>query len=429
MKLYSIALPGDLTRVTALRFRKTVSEAAGNYVDLISGRLDHAFGEAVLSLAETAPDTPATRAWAHTIACLTQPVVREQPVPGSALLGHIEADRPDADRLFELLCWEGVGAACHTGLSAGVELPSAPPRLLSVGVEGAFFVGDRWPTSGRWKLSAAGGISLAGPDFVATSSSDSLFWKSNLRVAGVGIDAFIPLSTPALVNRDFQEFPIVRSSTYAGAWAPVLRCAADAIGEYSQPAAACVREFVRCVVPLVGGEDVIGSASREQALGLVFLPGADRPDQLTECLLHEAMHQYLFRIEDCGDLFAADTDVSESYYSPWRTDPRPLRMTLHGAFVFAAIADLYRWEAAPQTLQLDRRECIRRSYHRARQVRQALDTVLRNARLTRFGQVVVETIEHDLADIFDTAEPASDDRAAVDAVLIEHSQRHVTYAR
>ena len=222
---------------------------------------------------------------------------------------------------------------------------------------------------------------------------------------------------------------MVRSGAYADAWAPVLRLAADAISEYSQRAAACVREFVRCVVPLVGGEDVIGSASREQALGLVFLPGSDRPDQMTECLLHETMHQYLFRIEECGDLFTADTDVSESYYSPWRTDPRPLRMTLHGAFVFAAVADLYLWEAAPQVFRLDRRECIRRSYHRARQVRQALDTILRNARLTRFGQVVVETVEHDLAAIFDTADPSGDDRAAVDAMLTEHSQRYVAYAR
>ncbi|MBZ9864234.1 hypothetical protein LB515_02485 [Mesorhizobium sp. CA15] len=428
MKLYSIARPTDLARVTALRFRKSISEAVDSYADLISRRLDRAFSEAVQGLAETAPDTPATRAWMHTIRYLAQPGVREQPVPDAFSLGHLEADGPDPGRLFELLCWEGVGATFHIGASCDVELPSAPPRLLSVGVEGAFVVGEPWPTSGRWKLTAAADISLIGPDFVGASSSD-LFWKPNVRVAGVGIDACVPLNTAALINRDFQEFPMVRSWGYSVTWAPVLKRAADAISDYSPPAAECVKEFVRCAVPLVAGKEVIGSASREQALGLVFLPATSRPDQLTECLLHEAMHQYLFRIEECGPLFTIDNDVSEKYYSPWRTDARPLRMTLHGAFVFAAVADLYLWKDAPQIFQLDRRECIRRAYHRAKQVRQALATVLGNASLTRFGQIVVEAIEYDLGAILDAAVPSNADRLAVDAELTEHSERYVAYSR
>jgi hypothetical protein len=104
-------------------------------------------------------------------------------------------------------------------------------------------------------------------------------------------------------------------------------------------------------------------------------------------------------------------------------------MTLHGAFVFAAVADLYQWEAAPEVFRLDRRECIRRTYHRATQVRQALDTVRRNARLTRFGQVIIETVEHDLASILERADPDWDDRMAVDAMVMQHSDRHAAYAR
>ncbi|ESY55570.1 hypothetical protein X744_19225 [Mesorhizobium sp. LNJC372A00] len=407
-----------------------MSEAADSYADLISPRLDRAFSEAIQGLAETAPDTPATRAWVHTIRYLTQPGAREQPVPDAFSLGHVEADGPDSGRLFELLCWEGVGA-CQLAASWDVELPSAPPSLFSIGVEGAFVVGDPWPTSGRWRLSSGQDTSLIGPDFVGTSTSD-LFWKPNVRVAGLGIDAFVPLNSMALMNRDFQEFPMVRSRGYSVTWAPVLKRAAEAIGDYSPLAAESVKEFVRCVVPLVGGNEVIGSASREQALGLVFLPASSRPDQLTECLLHEAMHQYLFRIEECGALFTNDTDdtdVNDRYYSPWRTDARPLRMTLHGAFVFAAVADLYLWENAPQIFQLDRSECIRRAYHRAKQVQQALGTVLSNATLTGFGKIVVEAIAYDLAAVFDAAVPSNADRAEVEAELTEHRERYVAYSR
>lgn len=429
MKLYSIAAPSDLVRATDCRFRKILSEVAEDYADLISGRLDRAFSEGVMSLPERMPDTPASRAWIQTIASLMQSGFREEPVPSSALVAHLEADSPDVDRLLELLCWEGLGATRNPGLIASTGLPSAPPRVLSIGIDGSFFIGGRWPTSGAWKLCSAENVTLTGPDFAATAFSFDPLWKPNVRVLSTGIDAVIPLNTPALINRDFQDFPMIRSDAYAAAWAPVLRRAADAIGDYSTLAAGFVRHFVRCVVPLVGGEDMYGSASREQALGLVFLPGTDRLDLMTECLLHETMHQYLFRIEECADLFTVDTDVSERYYSPWRSDPRPLRMTLHGAFVFAAVADLYQWEAAPEVFRLDRRECIQRSYHRARQVRRALDTVIGNARLTNFGQIIVETLEHDIATILNKAELTKTDQSAMDAMLTAHSERYASYAR
>lgn len=428
MKLYSIALPSDLKRATTYKLRERISKVARNYADLISGRLDRAYSEAVVRAADSSPDTPAVRAWLHTIARLTQEVTHEQSVPHADLLPQFNADSPDVGRLFELVCWEGVGAACARRSGAFFDLPGAPPQLLSVNLEGAFEVGEVWPTSGTWSLTATEEVCLTGPAFTATSSSASL-WKANIQVAGKGIDAFIPLSTPALTNRDFQEFPMIRSWAYAKAWSPVLQLAGDAIDEYSKAAAACVRELVHCVVPLVGTEEVVGSASREQALGLVFLPGTDRQDQVTECLLHEAMHQYLFRLEECGDLFTSDNDTSESYYSPWRNDPRPLRMTLHGAFVFSAVSDLYQSASAPEILHIERRECLRRSYHRARQVRQALGTVVRHAKLTAFGQIVVDAVEQDLARILDAVEPAKADRALVDSIVSEHSERYVQYAR
>jgi hypothetical protein len=104
-------------------------------------------------------------------------------------------------------------------------------------------------------------------------------------------------------------------------------------------------------------------------------------------------------------------------------------MTLHGAFVFVAVADLYLWEDVPAVFRTDSGECVRRAYHRAKQVRLALDIVLRNARLTRFGTAVIDAIEHDVASVFGRTETTAKDCATINALVTAHSERYAAYAR
>lgn len=430
MRLYTIAHPNDLLQATERRLRQRLLEAGKQYFDLSAARIDQTFKDAVMSAVAAAPDRPPIRAWLHTISQLSHLHASRQLVPYSSLLGHLSADGPSVGRLFELLGWEALGAAFNRCGNASFELPAAPPCILPMGEFGAFSVGEQWPIDGRWSMSIIDGVArLTGPSFAASSLAPEPAWTSNIHLASAGIDATIPLANPSLMNRDFQEFPMVRSRRYATAWAPTVMRAVEAIQNYSPFAVACTRAFVTSIVPLVGGDDSIGSASREDALGLIFLPASNAFDEVTECLLHETMHQYLFRIEECGALFSVDTDTSERYYSPWRSDPRSLRMTLHGAFVFVAVADFYLWDDAPMVFEIDRRECLRRAYHRAKQVRIALDVVRRHARLTRFGSVVIDAVEQDAVSIFDRSAPSHDDCASVDAMLMAHSRQYASYSR
>lgn len=431
MKLYSIALLSDLIQATSIRFRQRLAVALNQYADLSASEIDRSFYDALARATEIAADTPSMRAWTHTIASLAASHAKQRPVPYSSLVGYLHTDGPTAGRIFELLGWEGLGAAaCGAQDGTSFELPSAPPSVFPIGACGAFKVGEYWPTSGTWTLAKTGGAtSLKGPEFAATSSASDCAWISNIRITGTGIDVFIPLSNPALINRDFQEFPMVRSRPYAVAWASVVQRAAKVISRYSEFAAACTETLVRCVVPLAGGNDAVGSASLEEVLGLIFLPTSNDLDQITECLLHEAMHQYLFRIEECGELFTANTNTADQFYSPWRSDPRSLRMTLHGAFVFVAVADLYLWENTPALFEMDHRECLRRAYYRAKQVHLALEIVRRNAGLTRFGKTVFDAIEHDAASVFDRTRPTNAECAAIEALLNEHRRCHAAYVR
>ena len=161
--------------------------------------------------------------------------------------------------------------------------------------------------------------------------------------------------------------------------------------------------------------DVAGDFSRR---------ATDQFDQLVECLLHEAMHQLLHRIEECGTLFEHGTD-EERYYSPWRSDPRPLRMVLHGAFVFTAGADLYA-KSKPENLQLNMNAHIDRAYLRSQQAVAALKTVKKYAHLTRFGQVIVEATEQ-MLNALTLDLPVSSQRYAIDDTLSQHRHDYAHY--
>jgi HEXXH motif-containing protein len=182
-------------------------------------------------------------------------------------------------------------------------------------------------------------------------------------------------------------------------------------------------------LPLVCGDDAIGSGSREELLGLVYLPASDSLSNLAECLLHEAMHQFLFRLEECRSLFLDGTPSDDRFYSPWRSDARPIRMVLHGAFVFTAIADLYLWQGAPERLSVEAHDCQQRAYQCSRQAQIALDIVQRHSRVTPIGQLILDTLAADLSRIKRDAKPRSSQRIEVDSQILLHEERHAGFAR
>jgi HEXXH motif-containing protein len=428
MRLYSIAKPEDLLLANAVHLRRTLREDAAGYAQMADGRVDSSFITAVSQACDMAADQPGVRAWSHTIDRLRPFREGRDVVPHSSAIGHLDADSPNVGRLIELLGWEICGAALPDSGEATFALPGAPPRVLPVGRCSSLLMESHWPTTGTWTLTLKGGeVELRGNQGSTERAVNG--WLSPLVFRSRGLDAVVPLHQASLTNRDFQDFPIVRSRLYAEEWGIRIATSADTLLRYSASAGAITRAFVSSILPLVCGDDAIGSASRESALGLIFLPATDAIDQLTECLLHEAMHQYLFRIEECGAVFTDAITPDEKFYSPWRSDPRPLRMTLHGAFVFAAVADLYLWQQAPSALGIAVSECHRRAYHRSEQARVAIDIVRRHSELTRFGKVVVDAIDVDLATLRDRVSPGAEDRSDVNDQISSHLEKYGEYVR
>jgi hypothetical protein len=77
----------------------------------------------------------------------------------------------------------------------------------------------------------------------------------------------------------------------------------------------------------------------------IFVSVCDNPTlkntfRVTESILHESMHLYLTLIE--GVIPVIQQGTTETFFSPWRDENRPVRGVLHGLFVFKAVLDFYR---------------------------------------------------------------------------------------
>lgn len=420
MRLYSIASPADLRIASSRKWQPRLQRAGERYVELAEGRVADEFLHLVMAACGKEVDHPATRIWVNTIEGLGYMRDGDELTPRAALMGHLTVDSPAIGRLFELLGWEIVAATFDGGLSRSVNLPAAPPEYLPVGRRGVFRVEPAWPTNCSWELCELNGrLVLRG----AQASS----WQAALVLDSPFIDALVPVDQPSLCHRDLEDFPIIQSRPYAQVWGAEVIRAAEILSSYCPPVGGLVRCLSSAILPLLCGDSMFGSASREQAMGLVFLPATDQFDQLVECLLHETAHQYLFRIEECGALFDQDSPEGEHFYSPWRTDARPLRMLLHGAFVFTAVADMYLWSEASEVLSLSQTECQRRAYRRKQQAAQALSTIQRHGRTARFGEVVVDALVADLSSIDMRCNLIPKECHDIDAQLAEHRQRYADY--
>ncbi len=128
--------------------------------------------------------------------------------------------------------------------------------------------------------------------------------------------------------------------------------------------------------------------------GAIFLSIAYEDFRLAEAIVHELHHNELYRLQETHSLF--EIQEEDIYYSPFRTDPRPLNGLLHAIFVFTGVADfLEKVELISQLA--DYHESIRfRREEVVRQVRLGIAQLNKN-RLTETGLEIVSWIEETIS--------------------------------
>lgn len=204
----------------------------------------------------------------------------------------------------------------------------------------------------------------------------------------------VPLDIPGLADCNHSNAPIVRGIEANQAWAPVFKAATEVLYRQDEAMARDCLQLMPAVLALHSGGTSYGSSSPQEVLGLVFLPGVIDPNDVAECLLHEALHQKLYRVEEGAPLFEGEQGDAEIYYSPWRSDARPLRMLVHGAYVFAGVSQLWKTLQQSDNENDEYRENAGfHSYYRARQAQVAMNIVNKYPGRTQMGRMVSAIIE------------------------------------
>ena len=169
-------------------------------------------------------------------------------------------------------------------------------------------------------------------------------------------------------------------------------------------------------IPIVSRDiRVHRSYTRADLTGVIFLSEALDHVLLGEAVVHEFYHGVLNSILKTEPLFD-ETESSETFYSPWRDDPRPLRGLLHAIYVFSGVARFY----ALANNTLARSEYAGTVRLRRSKLHQQLRCALAQvplAKLTPVGRQVIEAIASQVNNQVDDSD-LSDPGAA--AVLEDH---------
>lgn len=107
--------------------------------------------------------------------------------------------------------------------------------------------------------------------------------------------------------------------------------------------------YLNTAVPLSKEAGRAGfSATSRDAFGALALSHPANGVNLALTLVHEGQHAKLGALLDLVDLFESS---SNTYFAPWRDDPRPIGGLMQGTYAFLGIADTWRQLSADPSLE------------------------------------------------------------------------------
>ncbi|MFI9385780.1 HEXXH motif domain-containing protein [Kutzneria sp. NPDC052558] len=155
----------------------------------------------------------------------------------------------------------------------------------------------------------------------------------------------------------------------------------------------------------------LASASTADAFGTMEIGAVEDAATVASMLIHEFSHS---KLNGVLTLVALDVeDRHETYYAPWRDDPRPLHGLLHGAYSFLAVTDFWRRERHSDPVR-NLEFAVRRG-----QVVPALEAIAGSGLLTARGEFFVREMTS-VADGWADGVVAPPVQRLADRVLADH---------
>lgn len=379
-------------------------------------------------------DNPNLRHWTNVSIGLIKSIkLDHDPMPSSS--AHFFVDKIDEDRIFELhvLKYFELVACCliDENQSFSWSFECSPSKNFTFSNFATTFTCDSYLEILKFEISFDSQKLKFKSDTTcwAFDTKSNLFsGPSNIK-CNMGIrDPYysLPIHDDSICGPYYANAPILRGLSAVHTWHWSLQSGINFLKALDADVANdCLRLSCQ-ILPLHNNSIRYGSASCEDLLGLIYLPAVTSEFDLAECLLHESMHQKLFRLEEMISIFEDGTSHSdEKYYSPWRSDARPLRMCLHGAYVFAGISEMWiQAEENSSSLDLDKVFCKKQAYLRAKQSLKALEIVSKYSHLTEFGKDFVESLNVICNSVIEKLDTKFQD---LDQDLKNHEEKYASY--
>jgi hypothetical protein len=354
------------------------------------------------------PDSPKLRHWVSVSRSLLRSRLQASD-PEPRFVAHFHVDSLEESRVTDLHSLRALEITLEEAIRSGRPFLWEDPKLLSppafsVWGHGTFHADQPSPgfrvalTDSQLKIGFGSSAAELDISRSRTSGSADVAFRSTILVNTVAGQFVCPVDVMGLADCSHSNAPVVRTMNALRPWTGTLSSAVALLHSQDAELASDCHKLAPAVLALHTGGTSYGSSSPEELAGLVFLPGILDTHDVAECLLHESLHQKLFRLEQSASLFTGETGDLEAYYSPWRSDPRPLRMLMHGAYVFAGVSNMWTRLAMKTPNDSDRENASFHAYYRAQQCSAALDIVEKYDTLTPVGTKVARIVRTGIDD-------------------------------
>ena len=324
-------------------------------------------------------------------------------------------DRRAAETVIE---YPAVGAWARRTIQAcraGLALPGAEPGRLRA-VAAAAAIRARLPAEievaaidGHVSLPSLGAVMVADSPVVVRSGGgratvghvevpehpyrDAPGWLGLRRVRVGSLDVVIDDLDPLRMPGARGLLPRQAASWDAASWDAALRRSWAVLERHHPVVAAEIAAAVSVIVPLSRPMEGIASTTSPDVFGAIGMSLPSDAVLGAETLTHELQHVKLDALLDLVTLTLPDN--GQSYYAPWRDDPRPLRGLLQGAYAFLGVSGFWR----RQRLLASGGQHADIVYARWRAaVALAIETLIGSGRLTSAGTEFVSSMAYTLAD-------------------------------
>jgi HEXXH motif-containing protein len=428
---FDLASSEDVIAATSRSFGFLIEQRLDRFRDACAHlRVDWSIPDTVSKL--QLEDEPRLRHWIASTHEITLALIEGRDPSAEATL-HFSVDDAAPQRLIELhlirLAEIALDHCKRKSIDIEFGIPFQKPMHLSLG-RSRLVVREDEAAPGSWAFGANHGVVFCESEEGKITSADRISPPGHLVRQGLFIPhqcngADVPIHDPALTSSGLAGSPVLVGRRTTEAWLDLVSDALDSLDRARTGLGSECLSLCRSILPLHNGATSFGSCSPARALGLVFLPAVNRVYDIAECLFHEAMHQKLYRIDEATAIFEPNSPRGEIYYSPWRPEPRPLEMVLHGAYVFSGVAELWLKWFEVGMFEADR--AVFNCALRARQALSAHTVIARNATLSPIGLRVFDAIKASAESVLATVRLSEASRRQIEAILSEHRGRYGHY--